>query len=160
MAKRTGQQAVRGTLGKIARRPFERRRQMKIKFSHHYPKLHSQTAAHLLHIELRDRSELSEAFIKYDTVYEVRPAIGPFDEAVVDHYPLPSGRLMVLVFLGNNLFPFTTVRRWTAEKERYYRNGIGKRFDIEYVAAENSGAPGNIAQQAAGMPLETAPDRA
>lgn len=120
---------------------------MKIKFSHHYPKLHGQTAAHLLHVKLCDRSELSESFIEYDTVYEIEPAIGVCSEPVLGHYQLPNGRLMVLVFLGNNLFPFTTVRRWTAEKERYYRDGIGKRFDIEYVAAENSGAPGNIAQQ-------------
>jgi hypothetical protein len=118
---------------------------MKIKFSHHYPKLHSQTAAHLLHIELRDRSELSEEFVEYDTVYVQAEAT--FPGVRTGHYDLPNGRLMVLVFLGNNLFPFTTVRRWTAEKERYYREGIGRRFDIEYVAAEKSGAPVNIAQQ-------------
>jgi hypothetical protein len=37
---------------------------------------------------------------------------------------------MVLVFVGDKLIPFTTVRRWTEEKERYYREGIGKVFQL------------------------------
>jgi hypothetical protein len=101
---------------------------VKIKFSHNYPKLHDQKAARLLYIEIRDRSSLPDDFVAWDTLYAFHP------EA---HYQLPSGSLMVLVFLGNNLFPFTTVHRWSAEKERYYRGGIGKLFDIEVVATEN-----------------------
>jgi hypothetical protein len=98
---------------------------MNIKFSHRYPKLHGQKSARLLCVELRNRAELNEEFVEYDTVYENDPA--------TDHYCLTNGRYMVLVFLGNKLIPFTTVRRWTAEKERYYKNAIGGMFEIEYV---------------------------
>lgn len=117
---------------------------MHISFSHRYPKLHRQESARLLSIELRDRCELSDIFIEYDTVFDG------------GHYPLPAGRYMVMVFLGNELIPFTTVRRWTEEKFRYYKSGVGLIFNIRYAAAENSGAPEFIAQQAQPkMPLDT-----
>ena len=109
---------------------------MHISFSHRYPKLHGQESARLLSIELRDRCELSDVFVEYDTVFDG------------GHYPLPAGRYMVMVFLGNELIPFTTVRRWTEEKFRYYKSGIGSFFNIRYAAAANSGAPEFIAQQA------------
>ena len=100
-----------------------------IKFSHDYPKLHAQKAARLLCVELRNRSELPEDFIEYDTVFIQEE--GTFPGNRTGHYELPSGRLLVLVFLGNNLFPFTTVRRWTKEKERYYRNLVGTVMGIK-----------------------------
>lgn len=108
---------------------------MQIKFSHNYPKLHSQKSATLLAVELRGRSDLSEHFIEYDTVY-----IDSSSVTGVDHYCLPPAKYMVLVFLGNDLIPFTTVRRWTEEKFRYYHGSIGSNFDIVIVAAEERGA--------------------
>ena len=116
---------------------------MQIKFSHRYPKLHNQKSAQLLQVALCDRSELSEKFIEYDTVYESEPAIGVCSESVVGHYPLPNGRYMVLLFQGNEHIPFTTVRRFTEEKFRYYNSSIGKLFDIVHAAAENGGAVAN-----------------
>jgi hypothetical protein len=116
---------------------------MQIKFSHEYPKLHYQKSAQLLKVTLVDRSELSEKFIEYDTVYTVEPAIGVCSEAVMGHYPLPNGRYMILLFQGNEHIPFTTVRRFTEEKFRYYNSSVGKLFDIVRVAAENSGAVDN-----------------
>lgn len=104
---------------------------MQIKFSHEYPKLHGQESALLLAVELRGRSDLTEKFIEYDTAYSG------------GHYPLPPAQYMVLIFLGNEMIPFTTVRRWTEEKFRYYHNSIGKMFNIGYAAAENSGAIAN-----------------
>jgi hypothetical protein len=98
---------------------------MQIKFSHAYPKLHRQTSATLLDILLRDRSELTKNFIEYDTVY------------AGGHYPLPSGRYMVLLFLGNDLIPFTTVRSFSQEKFLYYNRYVGKIFDIIIKPAEN-----------------------
>lgn len=93
---------------------------MHISFSHRYPKLHGQTFARLLLIELHEREELFPKFIEYDTVYDG------------GHYPLPLGTYMVLVFLGNDLIPFTTVRPWTKEKYHYYKGGLGSIFEIRY----------------------------
>jgi hypothetical protein len=123
---------------------------MQIKFSHHYPKLHEQKSAQLISIEVCDRSDLSEQFIEYDTVYEIAPAIGLCSEAINGHYPLPNGRYMILLFKGNHRIPFTTVRRFTEEKYRYYNSSLGKIFDIEYTAAENSGTVANSLQHAKG----------
>lgn len=116
---------------------------MQIKFSHEYPKLHYQKSAQLLKVTLCDRSELSEKFIEYDTVYTIEPAIGACSEPVIGHYPLPTGRYMILLFQGNEHIPFTTVRRFTEEKFRYYTSSLGKIFDIVLAAAENSGAVAN-----------------
>jgi hypothetical protein len=116
---------------------FERRRLMQIKFSHSYPKLNSQKQAKLLAVEIYKRSDFSESFIVYDTMY-LAPS-GNFD-LVEKFYPLPPAKYMVLVFLGNDLIPFTTVRRWTEEKFRYYSSSIGSIFDIVIVAAEKQGA--------------------
>ena len=96
---------------------------MQIKFSHSYPKLHGQESALLVAVELRGRSDFSEKFIEYDTAFDG------------GHYPLPPAQYMVLVFLGNELIPFTTVRRWTEEKFRYYHNAIGQTFEIVRVVA-------------------------
>ena len=101
---------------------------MQIKFSHRYPKLHGQESALLLAVELRGLSDLTAKFIEYDTAFDG------------GHYPLPPAHYMVLIFLGNEMIPFTTVRRWTEEKFRYYHSGIGKVFNIGYAAAESSEA--------------------
>ena len=47
---------------------------------------------------------------------------------------------MVLLFLGNEYIPFTTVRRFTDEKFRYYNSSLGKIFDIEFKSEERSPA--------------------
>jgi hypothetical protein len=96
---------------------------MKIKFSHKYPKLHGQRTARLFAVEVRDLDDLHKDFVEYDTFYEY----GPMGRR---HYDLPKGSLLVLVFIGDKLIPFTTVRRSTPEKDRYYREAIGKTFDV------------------------------
>lgn len=92
-----------------------------IKFSHNYPKLHDQTSARLIGITLHSREEFTANFIEYDTVYEG------------GHYPLPMGTYMVLLFVGNELIPFTTVRPWTEEKEKYYRGLIDSILEIKIM---------------------------
>ena len=116
---------------------------MNIYFSHDYSKLHGQLSAVLLSIEIRDRSELSDIFVNYDTVYTVEHAIGIYSEETVDYYPLPQAKYMVLVFLGNHLIPFTAVRRYTEEEFLYYKGGIGSTFNIVRTAPESSGAVDN-----------------
>ena len=117
---------------------------MQIKFSHSYPKLHGQESALLVAVELRGRSDFSEKFIEYDTAFDG------------GHYPLPPAQYMVLVFLGNELIPFTTVRRWTEEKFRYYHNAIGQTFEIVRVVAakpaESAPTSTNTGSTQAGVP--------
>lgn len=101
---------------------------MKIKFSHKYTKLFKAgsfngytSSAVLLDVIVVNLEDLSKTFLDYDT-----------DSGL---FPLPKkGKYMMLLFCKsgtNDLFP--TLRRWTPEKEKYYRSGIGIIFDIEYV---------------------------
>lgn len=102
----------------------------KIEFSHSYPKLHNQKSAVLLEVYLKDREDLSVAFVEYDTTYIIDHAIGLFSEETLGHYKLPEGRVLVLLFIGDQMIPFTTVRRYTPEKDRFYRENLRKVFDI------------------------------
>lgn len=102
-----------------------------IKFSHHYPKMPIDTSkTRLLQIFICDRKELGELFTSYDTAYR-----GGF-------YELPKGKIIVILLqsLGNSMFfgdLWTTIRRWTPQKETYYRGLIGK--DIKIVINEEYG---------------------
>jgi hypothetical protein len=104
---------------------------MRIKFSHHYPKLHEQRTEILLRVEIREKKELCNEFIFYDTRYYLEH--GKDGEKGYFYYLLPDVKLLCLVFLGNDLIPFTTVRRWTSEKAKFYNGAIGQLFTIEYV---------------------------
>lgn len=50
------------------------------------------------------------------------------------HYKLPETDLLVLLFRPyttiKNSGLFTTIRRWTPEKEKYYQSKTGKIFDV------------------------------
>ena len=98
-----------------------------IKFSHLYPKLldsHNDCVetATLLQVIPIDLKDLSREFIAYDTdgVYELPP----------------KSEYMMLIFLKphehyiTDLNLFTTLRRWTPEKYRYYTEQVGKAFNI------------------------------
>ena len=101
-----------------------------IKFSHIYKKLHEQTKAVLLDVELTSFNALDKDFVAYDTFY-------PNEDTGEDsHYPLSKGLQLVLTFKGNKRIPFTTVRRATGKKEAWYRSNIGKEFDIVFVKEE------------------------
>ena len=93
-------------------------KELQIKFSHEYPKIHGQKIAKLLSIEIVERINLTDKFIDYDTIFD-----GGF-------YSIPKGKYMILIFLGGEFIPFTTVRRWTPEKFRYYELNIGKIFNL------------------------------
>lgn len=109
----------------------------KIKFSHVYTKFpFGKTppfGAELLQVFLTEKNELSEEFIKYDT----RTDDG-------DYYELPEGKLLILLLRADIWRPkpgieawqkevFTTVRRWTLEKEQYYKSKVGEVFEIVVV---------------------------
>ena len=99
---------------------------MKIKFSHKYAKLEDfgndiQKMAKLLEVVNVNLENLSEDFKNYDTDHGI--------------YQLPNkGDYMMLIFFKNKMSGlFTTLRRRTEEKEKYYRGAIGLWFDIEIV---------------------------
>ena len=106
-----------------------------IKFSHIYHKLldsHNDAVdtATLLHVQIIELAETHPAFISYDT-----------DDG---KYKLPDkGKYLMLLFLkphesyttDKNIF--TTLRRYTPEKYRYYMEQRGKVFNIIVESKEN-----------------------
>lgn len=97
-----------------------------IKFSHRYFKMPpSVENLHtiLLSVQITERKQLPPIFLAYDTSY-----------GVDQFYKLPDGRVLVLYlfsFNENSSGIWTTVRRWTPQKETYYQNIIGKEVVIE-----------------------------
>jgi len=105
-----------------------------IKFSHRYCKFDTPPErVQLLHVFRENAKSLGGEFINYDTTYEEK-------DGEMGQYALPTGKVLVLLFEGlkdygelglmGSFFVFTTIRRWTKEKERYYRENIGKRFEV------------------------------
>lgn len=102
---------------------------MKIKFSHNYKKIAGVTKAKLIEVINVNLQNLSQEFLAYDT------------EGI---YKLPeTGNYMILIFhkesdtnIDSNIF--TTIRRRTDEKEKYYRENIGKIFTLEIVDKQHN----------------------
>lgn len=97
----------------------------KIKFSHQYAKLFHQTKAKLMWVFefTRDSSVDQELFIGYDTLIE----------DTLEHYELKDGKYVVLLFLGNYGYPFTTIRSRKGrygDKLEFYSGKIGELFEI------------------------------
>lgn len=81
----------------------------------------------LMQIFICDYKDLSNMFKQYDITYE------KLDDA--GEYELPKTKLMVLILETyvlethtNSLW--TTIRRWTPEKERYYQSLVGQQVGI------------------------------
>lgn len=98
----------------------------KINFSHNYMKLQDQTSATLLAVfplKLSRNDESHTPLIAYDTAIKGG-----------GNYKLRSGEYVVLLFLGNNGIPFTTIRSrigmYGLNKEEYYTKHIGEEFVI------------------------------
>jgi hypothetical protein len=112
-----------------------------IKFSHAYCKMppcfwsREKHVTHLIGVSvIDDISKLPELFIKYDTAYIPQ---GITDIKEVQYYKLPFGKILLLVLFTVEEFEgiemtniWTTVRRWTPDKEKYYVGLIGKQVDI------------------------------
>ena len=99
----------------------------KISFSHCYLKFPESRVATLLQVFVVDFKDLTEAFKKYDTEYW-KQASGE-SPTTLERYPLPEGKLLVLLLQAEKLF--TTIRRWTPQKEKYYKSQEGLQFKIE-----------------------------
>ena len=103
-----------------------------IKFSHEYTKLLNESdtvmgMARLIHVVPVDLADLPTCFLEYDTDFGT--------------YPLPKkGAYLMLIFQkiyepyyteANNLF--TTLRRSTPEKIKYYTGAIGDIFEVKII---------------------------
>lgn len=104
-----------------------------IKFSHIYEKMPEYfEMTSLLAVFTADSKEFHEIFVKYDTLISILSNKGN-----VEYYQLPKGKVLVLLFMtGSEPRLWTTIRRWTPEKEKYYRSKIGQDFEIEIVESE------------------------
>ena len=92
-----------------------------IKFSHAYSKMpENANPSRLLEVFVVDRSDLHRCFVSHDTKI-----------SFAGNYPLPAGKLLVLLLLAESGELWTTIRRFTEEKESYYRSMRCKVFDIE-----------------------------
>lgn len=97
-----------------------------IKFSHRYQKMPPGfERSQLLEVLVANKDELSESFKNYDTFYHN------------GFYELPKGKLLILLLRSqSDRFPeslWTTVRRWTPQKEVYYRRMRSEVFDCVVV---------------------------
>jgi hypothetical protein len=77
----------------------------------------------IIEVFIEDRKNLSDVFVEYDTV-----------TTDGHHYQLPSTTLIVLLLktVGDGVL-WTTMRRWTHEKEMYYRGLRGKIVNCEVI---------------------------
>jgi hypothetical protein len=96
----------------------------KIKFSHRYDKLVGMaTTPRLIQALKIHYEELSEWIINYDArIYESD-----------DCYPIPRDYLILLIFQSDTNMIFTTIRRFTPSKWKYYEKAVGELFEVEYV---------------------------
>ena len=93
-----------------------------IKFSHYYKKMPAVLSpTYLKGVRLKHYNDLTEDFIREDT----ETVDGSF-------YDLPKTHLLILDLWTEGKY-WTTVRRWTPEKEKYYRSLVGKEVRIEVV---------------------------
>jgi hypothetical protein len=98
-----------------------------IKFAKDYNKLSKidvQRPVKLLEVFVKDRDNMSEEFIEYDTT-----------QVDGEKYVLPRSRYLVLLFIQDgNLF--TTVRRFTNEKATYYFGMRGAQMEVKFTENE------------------------
>ena len=100
----------------------------KIKFSHKYYKFPTAyKESQLAQVIVIDESEISQTFRMYDTSFR--------DGNKEGMYPLPKGKILLLLLIANkgHGWLWTTIRRWTPEKEAYYRGIIGQQVEIIIV---------------------------
>ena len=100
----------------------------RIGFSHHYPKLHGQTFAELLAVRhIKISKDTPQELLEYDTKFDG------------GYFPLPPGKYIQLIFLGNLRIPFCTIRAaYPPSKVEYYRHNIGKIFNIHFKGEANA----------------------
>jgi len=109
-----------------------------IKFSHRYYKMpplveDAESITNILQLFICDHKELSRAFKEYDVSYE-KP------NGDCGEYELPESKVIVILLetyvRGEGNFAWTTIRRWTPQKEKYYQSIVGQ--EVQIVLNENT----------------------
>lgn len=98
-----------------------------IKFSHRYVKMPPKlTPTYIERIEVTHYDNLTPEFIEQDT----RTISG-------SHYELPKEKLIIiwLYTAADAGYKWQTIRRWTEEKEKYYKSLIGQQVSIKIGGA-------------------------
>ena len=102
----------------------------KIKFSHKYYKMPSAyIESQLSQVLIINESEVSDSFREYDTTYRIFEG----NQLKPDgQYELPKGKIILLLLIANkgHGWLWCTTRRWTPEKEKYYRSIQGQNVEI------------------------------
>ena len=107
-----------------------------IKFSHRYSKMPDEfngKTALLLSVGMHNVDKLPGKFLDYDTHYFYW-----IDQELEDaYYQLPKGcNVLVLSLVTDDGIPFTTIRRHTEEKSRYYHGKVGSQFILKLEEVE------------------------
>lgn len=100
-----------------------------INFSYHYNKfgIDFSPRVFLLHVFIENTKNFHPRFVEYDTGYYV-------GVQGLEYYYLPRGKVLVLLLkVVDEQKVFTTIRRWTPQKEKYYRSKIGEFFELKLV---------------------------
>ena len=106
----------------------------KIKFNHHYLKLDFlydliyDKKTYLIGVSKVHIERLPQDFIRYDTAYRGQKVeSGGF---YTELYPLPEKGtyLLLVLFTYDNVW--TTLRKWTPEKEKKYKALVGQEVEI------------------------------
>ena len=99
-----------------------------IKFSHKYWKmpLH-HNPSRLLEVITTDSLQFHKGFVEYDT-----KIVGG------GNYPLPKGKVLLLLLITMKGELWTTIRRYTEQKEKYYRGLRGVVVEIVVGNSESS----------------------
>jgi hypothetical protein len=98
-----------------------------IKFSHHYCKMPTAiTESVLLEVLEVQLADLSQVFLNYDTTTS---------KGFQYHLPKTGMYLLLLLYDEKGCELWTTLRRATPEKRKYYRDAIGETFKIEITEA-------------------------
>jgi hypothetical protein len=102
-----------------------------LKFSHAYSKLEPEfdgKRALLLAVGRHFIEDLPGKFLDYDTHY----LYWDNESLCEGFYPLMRKvDVLVLCFVDEDGLPFTTIRMWTFDKERYYSAGVGEYFTLK-----------------------------
>jgi hypothetical protein len=104
-----------------------------IKFSHKYDKMVNNyynlipKTAFLMEVFIVSSNELYKDFIEYDTMYFNG------EKCRFEYYELPKGKVLILFLkssISNETMIWTTIRRFTEQKYKYYNKARGEEFEI------------------------------
>lgn len=94
-----------------------------ISFSHEYVKLYHQQHAILIAMFKTTKSKLSDMLMSYDAIY--------IENNEKKYFDIPDGDLIYLLFLGDFNIPFSTIRKYTPKKYKYYEACLRQKFLLQ-----------------------------